>query len=68
MAMVIDNEYNHGDIVYIKTDRDQLPRIVYCIKVYKNEITYSLSCGTVVSEHYPFELSREVNILTTSTN
>lgn len=66
--MVIDNEFEIGEIVYLKTCKEQLPRIVFCIKVYKGEIVYDVASGTTTSGHYPFELSREVNILTTSTN
>jgi hypothetical protein len=66
--MVIGNTYSHGDIVYLKTDKEQSPRIVYCLKVYKGEILYELSCGTHTSAHYDFELSAEVNVLMTTTN
>jgi len=66
--MVIDNKYHHGDTVYLKTDRDQVPRIVFCLKVYKNEILYELACGTMVSSHYEFELSPEQNVVLTTTN
>lgn len=66
--MVIQNEYDFGDIVYLKTDREQLPRIVVCILCYKaGELLYTLICGTVKSDHYDYEISKEVNILITTT-
>lgn len=62
--MVINNEFEHGDIVYLKTDPDQNLAIVICIKVYKNgEYLYEIIRATTTSSHYGFELSKEKNIL-----
>ena len=61
--MMIDNKFTFGDTVYLKTDKDQLPRIVFMLKVYKNEILYELACGITVSSHYEFEISPEINVL-----
>jgi hypothetical protein len=67
--MVISNEHEFGDIVYLKTDKEQSPRIVVCILTYKaGELLYKLSCGTGTSDHYDFEISKEANILITTTN
>lgn len=66
--MVIQNCFDIGEVVYLKTDKEQYPRIVYCIKVYKNESIYELACGTITSSHYEFEISKEVNVLMTTTN
>jgi hypothetical protein len=66
--MVIQNDHNFGDIVYLKTDSDQKPRIVFAIKVYKTDVLYELACGTTTSMHYDFEISKEVNVLLTTTN
>jgi len=66
--MVIENMFGFGDIVYLKTDKDQLPRMVYSLKVSQAEILYEVICGTHMSSHYDFELSREVNVLMTTTN
>lgn len=63
MAKVIDNLFELGDVVYLKTDREQMPRIVFCIRVYQKEYIYELATGTTTSCHYDFELSREVNVL-----
>lgn len=68
MAMLIENKYEIGETLYLKTDKDQLPRIVFCFKVYRNEILYELACGVGVSSHYEFELSKEANVLMTTTN
>jgi hypothetical protein len=61
--MVINNAFEHGQVVYLKTDKDQSPRIVFALKVYKGEILYEVSCGTQNSSHYDFELSAEINVL-----
>ena len=66
--MVIQNSFEIGELVYLKTDKEQNPRIIYCIKVYKSENIYELACGTTTSSHYEFELSKEVNVLMTTTN
>jgi hypothetical protein len=60
----IDNKFNIGDIVYLKTDKDQDERIVCAITVYKNgDLVYKLSCGIDDSSHYEFEMTKEKNIL-----
>jgi len=66
--MVIQNSFDIGELVYLKTDKEQSPRIIYCIKVYKSENIYELACGTTTSSHYEFELSKEVNVLMSTTN
>lgn len=67
--LVIKNDYDIGDLVYLRTDKDQLPRIIIAIKIYKaGEIVYELISGTIQSTHYPFEMSTEINPVLTSTN
>lgn len=68
MAIVVENKFDFGEIVYLKTDKEQNPRIVYMMKVFQNEILYELACGTTVSSHYEFEISKEVNVLMQTTN
>lgn len=63
MAIIIDNKYNIGDTVYLITDKEQLPRIVFCFIVYRQEIIYRTAAGTVTSDHYDFELTETKNIL-----
>ena len=57
--MVIDNKFDIADTVYLKTDMEQLPRIVYAIQVTINGLIYFISSGTDTSEHYDFEISTE---------
>lgn len=65
---VIDPEFEIGDIVYLKTDREQLPRIVYCYRVYTESIIYDIASGTITSSHYSFEISKEQNVLLATSN
>jgi hypothetical protein len=60
--IVIDPTYNIGDFVYIKTDQEQFQRIVTALIVCPaKDILYELTCGTIASKHYDFELSKEKN-------
>lgn len=64
MAIIVENRFYHGEIVYLKTDREQLPRLVSCIKVYsQGEVMYELISGTLSSVHYEFEISKEKNLV-----
>jgi hypothetical protein len=58
--MIIDCKYDLGDIVYLKTDVEQLPRMVteICIQP-KNVVIYCLNAGPSVSKHYDFEFTTE---------
>lgn len=66
--MVIDNKFNFGQIVFLKTDEDQKARMVTAFKISESSILYELSCGTECSYNYDFEISKEKNILITSSN
>lgn len=69
MAIIIENKFDFGDIVYLKTDKDQLPRVVVSFSVFKaGELLYKIVSGTTESSHYDFEISKEENILLTTTN
>lgn len=63
LMLTIDNEYNMGDIVYVKTDSEQLPRIVTAIIVTGRDILYECAAFVDISSHYGFELSPEKDIL-----
>lgn len=65
MSIVIDNKFNIGDLVYLKTDMEQLPRMIFAIMVYKDGIVYKTCQGTVTSEHYDFEISYERSYIPT---
>lgn len=61
--IVLQNKYDFGDIVYLKTDMEQLPRIVTAfISCPAGDILYEVNCGTIVSRHYEFEINSEKEI------
>lgn len=60
-----DVKYEIGEVVYLKTDSEQRERIVFCHRVYKNDILYEVACGTMNSCHYEFELCTEKDVLKT---
>lgn len=66
--MVIDNKFEIGDEVYLKTDIEQYCRIIIGMNISKVDISYTLSCGIVESTHYDFEISTEKDVLITSSN
>lgn len=69
MPTRVNNEFEIEDIVYLRTDVDQLPRIIVSFEVFKNgEILYKLNQRTISSYHYGFELSRTKDVLLTTTN
>lgn len=66
--MVIDNKFEIGDVVYLKTDRDQYERIITGIKILPIGIIYRVSLGVGENDHYEIELTAEKNVLITTTN
>lgn len=65
--IVIDNKYEIGQIVYLKTDREQYPRIVTAIAQRQGTVLYELSYGTSDAWHYDFEISVDKDVLITTT-
>lgn len=58
--MTINNKYSIGQIVFLKTDREQLPRLVYSILVYSDQdLLYKTVSGTVYHDALEIELSGE---------
>lgn len=67
--MKISPAFAIGQIVYLKTDLDQYPRMVYAYLIYsENHIIYKLAQGTTISDHYDFELTSDKDILLKMTN
>jgi hypothetical protein len=62
--IVIDNKFDFRQHVFLKTDPDQLPRIVVSMQVCPNgDILYRLCCGPAESWHYEFEISDGKDVL-----
>lgn len=61
--MIIENKFNIGGIVYLKTDADRSERIVVAIQVTAYTALYKVACGFTETLHYDFELSYEKNFV-----
>jgi hypothetical protein len=53
--------FDIGDIVFLKTDTEQLPRVITGILMRPNGFLYYLSNSTNETSHYEIEISKEVN-------
>ena len=60
--------YNIGDEVYLKTDTDQIQRLIVGICITQNSVKYKVACSTSTSWHFDFEISREKDVLLLITN
>lgn len=61
--MVIDNKFNHGDLVYLKTDKEQEQRMITALVLKPNQIEYQLSCGLSATWHFECEITETKNEL-----
>lgn len=57
--MLLDNNFDLGDIVFLKTDPDQMPRMVVEIRACLDGCLYVLSLGSDTSIHYDLEISKQ---------
>ena len=56
-------QFKLTDIVYLKTDLDQKPRIVISYIVFEDgDISYSLVSALTESRHFGFEISTEITV------
>lgn len=62
--MTIKNKFNIGDMVYLKTDPEQHPRMVIGISIKPNGFTYILAFGSNESYHYELEISNTKDTFT----
>ncbi|MDJ0367393.1 hypothetical protein QMK33_19770 [Hymenobacter sp. H14-R3] len=67
--IIIENEFEIGQMVYLRTDSDQLPRLVTAL-IYRagGYMTYELSHGTATSWHNALEFTLEKDVLAATTN
>lgn len=62
--MFINNTFDIGDIVYLKTEPEQRRYMVVAILINgPDRLQYKVNCGTFEWWAYPCELSDEPNIL-----
>lgn len=61
-STLLDHKFNIGETVYIRTDPYQLPHVITYMIIYKNgEPNYGCKSNKDVTNHYDFEISREVD-------
>jgi hypothetical protein len=69
MIMVVNNQFELGSIVYLKTDLLQLPRIITGIQICADGgMLYKCAQGQDVDWHYEVELSENVDIVLKTSN
>jgi hypothetical protein len=56
--MKINNQFAIGDVVYLKTDTEQKPRIITAIKITQSNLSYEVTHCTYATWHYDFEMSQ----------
>jgi hypothetical protein len=64
----MDGYLEFGQVVYLKTDTDQRPRMVIAMLISSGAVQPQLASGTEQSWHFPIEISTERNILLTTNN
>ena len=64
--MMIENKYNIGDIVYLKTDVEQMERIIIAMEINSGGLLYRLSCGENDTYHYAIEMAVEKSFIASS--
>lgn len=57
--MTIDPKHTFGDTVFLKTDPEELPRMVTGLTVRPYCVMYTLACGEKEGTHYDIEISTE---------
>lgn len=58
--IMINNAFELGEIVYLKTDIEQKPRMVCSVQAFlEGEVLYHLISGTYTSSHYAMEITRD---------
>lgn len=60
-TVVVELEHKIGDLVFLKTDPEQLPRMFTSYEVTPCGVLYCLSIGTQAGKHYAVEISDTVN-------
>jgi hypothetical protein len=61
-------EYDFGQMVYLKTDTEQMERMVIRVGIIPSGIIYTLACGEIETNHYPIEITADKDILKTILN
>lgn len=58
--MTINNRFKLGELVYLRTDPDQFPRIIVALQITADGgMLYKLAIGMNEQWHYEIEIARE---------
>ncbi len=57
MIVKFEVDFEEGQIVYLKTDKEQLPRLVIGYELRSDRVRYDLISGTFISTHSAIEIS-----------
>lgn len=69
MPLKINNQWTHGDAVYLVTDPEQQPRVVTKIGIWPGGLlSYVLGFNGEESEHFEFEISTELDFKKKTSN
>jgi hypothetical protein len=63
MIITLDVKFAQGEIVILRTDEDMSKRVCYGYDIAGNNVIYKLACGTMVSNHFEFEIMTEKEAL-----
>lgn len=61
--MVLDTKFDISQTVYLLTDIEQVPRMVYGYEITQGCILYMLCVGVTTSKHFDFEISESKDVL-----
>lgn len=64
----MDVQFVWGDTVFLKTDPDQLPRMIVGVVVKKSHVMYEVVKGETTSYHYDYEMAREKDVIQSTSN
>ena len=61
--MTIENKFEIGQIVYLRTDKEQYQRIITAITIRETGLVYTIAIEMAESYHMEFEISSDLNTL-----
>lgn len=59
--MMLESKYDRGDMVFIKTDPDQVQRMITAIMWAGTGIQYQIKAGVNDSWHFEYEITQNAN-------
>jgi hypothetical protein len=59
----VNIDFEIDTIVFLKSDPEQLQRLVTAIIIFESAIQYRLSCGVEETDHWSHEIVKERNLM-----